>query len=331
MIDVVSACNLTCPSCPKGNSNTVKNARGIMTPEHLAEILAKASKETIITSVWLFNWTEPLIHPRLPELVEIASAYAPCLLSSNLNLPKVNYDSLLSKEPATFFVSVSGFNQGTYKKSHRGGNIEIVKQNMFRLSLAKARADSKTQLVVLFHRYLDNLEDERQMKEYAQNLGFRFEPRWARLLPIEKNLQYLEDPSQLSREDLDLVARLALPPSRAVLDAVDIDDAGYCPLREKTLVVNSQGQVQLCCIVYDEGRFGIGNYLDEPLDVLLQRKRAHETCQACIKSGIMGLFQFRLDRKCELIAKTNVIDHYTRSARVSSDELRSYLTAEPAG
>ena len=41
-IDVVSACNLKCPSCPVGNSEDVTRSKGIMASELLEEILKKA-------------------------------------------------------------------------------------------------------------------------------------------------------------------------------------------------------------------------------------------------------------------------------------------------
>ena len=70
LIDVVGTCNLKCPTCPVGNSPQEGNARGAMPREKLEAILLKARAECTVESVALFNWTDPLIHPRLPELVE---------------------------------------------------------------------------------------------------------------------------------------------------------------------------------------------------------------------------------------------------------------------
>ena len=41
-IDVVDSCNLTCPSCPCGNSKGYARRSGLMTKALLDEILAKA-------------------------------------------------------------------------------------------------------------------------------------------------------------------------------------------------------------------------------------------------------------------------------------------------
>jgi MoaA/NifB/PqqE/SkfB family radical SAM enzyme len=70
-IDVLGSCNLKCPSCPVGNFKEVKNPTGFMSPELLREILSKALNEYKISFIYLYNWTEPLLHPQLPELIEV--------------------------------------------------------------------------------------------------------------------------------------------------------------------------------------------------------------------------------------------------------------------
>lgn len=183
-IDVVGSCNLSCPSFPIGNSQEVENIRGAMAPKLLDNILKKASEESEIKFIELFNWTEPLIHPKISQLVEIAQSYAPCHLSSNLNLKKVNFDELLSKNPHYFRISISGFNQSTYSKTHRDGDIEVVKKNMMLLAESKKRVSSNTIIEVLYHRYLGNLDDEILTRDFAEKLGFSFMSVWAYMMPV---------------------------------------------------------------------------------------------------------------------------------------------------
>lgn len=311
-IDVVSACNLKCPSCPRGTALEPRHTTGIMTPELLGEILSKASRECIIHEVWLFNWTEPLIHPRLAELVEVASSYAPCALSSNLNLTKVDYERLLSKNLKFFCISVSGFSQETYAKSHRGGNIELVKKQMFRLSLAKAKLYVDTPLVLRYHRYLDNLHEESSMRQYAERLGFYFEPIWASLIAVEKCLQYIEDPLRLSEQERVLIGRLAVPPSGQALIAAQRSANHSCLIREEQIVMNSRGEVQLCCGVFDESRFTVATYLDDSLADIQAKKAQQKICMTCMSAGILNLFSNTSD-DCDMVARMNVLDYYRRT------------------
>ena len=153
-IDVVSACNLMCPSCPIGNSKNVKNSTGLMSQELLDKILHKASSECEIEFIGLFNWTEPLIHPRLVDLVELAESYGPCHLSSNLNLSKVDFESLLATNLELFRISISGFTQWNYSRTLQGGDIEIVPGVIAQLPEAVTKVGSKTSVQVLCRRYL---------------------------------------------------------------------------------------------------------------------------------------------------------------------------------
>lgn len=136
-INVIGACNLRCPSCPVGNLQEVRNPAGAMAPELLDRILAKARRECTVSGAGLYNWTEPLLHPRLAELVRVVHAHGiACHLSANLNLAR-NLEAVLRENPEFLRVSLSGFTQETYGVTHHGGQIERVKANMVELARVK--------------------------------------------------------------------------------------------------------------------------------------------------------------------------------------------------
>jgi len=308
-IDVVSACNLSCPSCPVGNSTGVRKSKGIMEPEFLEKILHKASTECEIDFIGLFNWTEPLIHPRIAELVEIAGSYAPCHLSSNLNLAKIDYEAVLRKNPRYFRISLSGFNQSVYSKTHKGGDIEVVKKNMLKLSEAAANVGSRTKIEVLYLRYLGNADDELLMRYYSETLGFLFRPIWAYLMPLEKVLQYVSDPASLSEQDQRLVEMLALPPGPEVIEASRSVREEKCALLEDQITLNSQGVVQLCCALFDENRFSINRFLDKTFEEIQNKKRKMDICRECMSNGVHNLALYN-SPKYDQIAGMNVLKHY---------------------
>src|SRR5689334_153588 len=124
-IDVLGAgaCTLRCPCCPVGNMPKMHNRKGLMSTDLLQRILDKAVSECEVEAVMLFNWTEPLLHPELPELIRIVRNHGlRCDLSSNLNeMPRI--DEVLRAEPTNLRISMSGFHQETYDKTHRGGDV----------------------------------------------------------------------------------------------------------------------------------------------------------------------------------------------------------------
>jgi MoaA/NifB/PqqE/SkfB family radical SAM enzyme len=287
-IDVLGSCNLRCPSCPVGNSRDIKLPTGFMDPRLLAAIIAKAKAECAVVGVGLFNWTEPVLHPKLPELIRIVESNGiPCHLSSNLNQMR-NIDAILAANPYSFRISASGFTQDVYGYTHRGGDIERVKQHMIELADAKRRLNATTLIHVLYHRYKHNLADERPMREFAHSLGIGFEGVWAFMMPLEKILAYVDDdPTEatLTDEDHQLIGNLALPLKEAIAAAEKHREAP-CSLRDGQMTMDFEGNVQLCCSTYDTRRFTLGKYLASSFEELQAKKHAHDMCARCMHRGV---------------------------------------------
>jgi hypothetical protein len=126
------------------------------------------------------------------------------------------------------------------------------------------------------------------MRAFARRLGIRFQPVWAFMMPIEKVLAYVnDDPGEatLSPEDRRLIGDLALPLGEAITAATRHRDAP-CSLQDAQITLDFQGNVQLCCGLYDARRFTLGRYLEVPLAELQARKYAHDMCGRCMARGV---------------------------------------------
>ena len=310
-IDVVGSCNLRCPSCPVGNSWEARTSVAYMRPELMDRIVRKATSECRVSGVYLYNWTEPFLHPDLAGMIRIVQSHdIPCGLSSNLNIvPKL--DAVMEANPHVRKVSLSGFTQDTYGETHRRGDIEVVKRNMAEVARTKERTGATTRLVVAFHRYLGNHDDEARMKEYAESLGFEFEPAWAYLMPLEKMLAFADPDAtdvRLTGEDRALIDRLALPLD-AALDASKRARRKPCVLRARQMAITAQSDVMLCCTAFDQRKYKLARFLDTSLADLQKMKYGHEACGTCMKHGIHVLFTYGSD-EIDQIALENVARHY---------------------
>jgi len=310
-VDILGTCNLTCPSCPVGNSANIKAPTGHMSLELLDKILKKATAECEVTGFALYNWTEPLLHPKLPDMIRLIRSYEiNCLLSANLNLIK-NINAVMEANPGGLRITVSGFTQEQYGWTHRDGDIEVVKKNMAEVARAKERSGATTNVTVGFLRYLGNHDDELKMKEYATSLGFGFEPLWAYLMPLEKVLAYAEPDSidvELTHDDRELINRLALPLDRSIEVAKKYKERP-CNLRDRQMALNFRGEVMLCCTVYDQGKYKLANFLDTPLDELQDVKYRHSMCGSCMKHGLHVLATYGT-KELDEIALANVAKQY---------------------
>ena len=306
-VDVVGRCNLSCPSCPVGNMSGTPLQTGYMSPDFLDQIVVKATSECKVTNFALYNWTEPFIHPDLPEMIRVVKAHdIGCDLSTNLNLGK-QIDKVVAANPDVIKISVSGFNQENYGITHHGGDIEVVKANMKRLAASKKAHKSSTRIIVIFHRYLKNQQEELDMRELAASLGFDFTTYWAYLMPLEKNLAFLgyrNGMPDFNEGDKALVNRLALPLLQAI-EVARTSQVSDCRLRERQMAINSEGKVMLCCSVFDQSRYELAPYLDTPLDELQTMKYAHSMCSSCMKEGLHVLMTYG-DKRLEDLALENV-------------------------
>lgn len=293
-IDVFGHCNLRCPSCPVGNFGTddPKSFRaGLMDQSTLEAILEKGLAETNVTSVGLFNWTEPLLNPDLPKLIRTVKSYGLfCSISTNLNVLR-DPESLLDSNLDWLRISVSGFNQEVYERGHKGGDVTKVRENMKRLAEARTKVGSKTDIEVFFHKYRDNEEDEELMRAYAEELGFRFVSAWAYLMPVEKMLKISKEggsANSLSADDRELVDRLALSPDKA-LDVTRDHKIDRCNLYDY-LTIDVRGDIYLCCASSGAPTNKLGNYLELPIEKIRELQYSHNLCGDCIKYGLPDLY-----------------------------------------
>lgn len=291
-IDVLASCNLSCPSCPVGNMPGLPAPASRMSPEAFEEILLKIKRETPgTTQIGLYNWAEPILHPELPKLLAIARKHQmPVALSCNFNSSR-NLEAILREEPMSFRVSVSGFHQKTYERTHQKGDIEKVKTHLRELRETMDRLKSKTQVQVAYHCYIDNLGDDyTQMRAFCAELGFFFLPMWAYFMPIEKLLTVFEG-KDLSEQDQGVLRLLAVTPHEA-RDVARLRKSPDCTLRSHQTAINSDGSVALCCGVYDRKHNIAPKFVDATFDELQAAKYQHALCRRCMHNGIHDLVTY---------------------------------------
>lgn len=287
-LDVVGSCNLKCPSCPVGNSINANSKKPM--PAGLFEQIVKKAALDGVRSLHLYNWTEPLVHPKIGEFISLVeSSGIKCGISSNLNIAK-NMESAIRANPSFFRISLSGFTQEVYGLGHAGGDISVVKENMIRLAELKTSLNVKTDIEVYYHRYLDNVDEESKMREFSEKLGFRFSAAFATFMPLEKTLAVVENDGSISQSDRQVMGRLALPPSPDVIDIARRHKNASCGLKDAMITLDCEGNAILCCSVFDQKKYSVGNYLELSLAEIQSRKDTISDCKSmCDRCTSHGL------------------------------------------
>lgn len=222
-------------------------------------------------------------------------------MSTNLNLRK-RIQEIADARPDGVRISLSGFHQDAYEETHAGGNIEEVKENMRELADAVVRNGRRTMLSVLFHRYIDNQADETAMKAYAEELGYKFEPVWAYLMPLEKTLAYAEG-AEMSSRDNAIIEKLALPLDDAI-DAARRAPIVRCKLRDNQMAITPDGAVSVCCSTYEQPN--IAQFLDTDFETIQSRKYTQDICRRCMKHGLHVLSTYGIADQFDAMAVARV-------------------------
>ena len=284
-IDVFSHCNLRCPSCLVGNKfgNTSEWPKGLMSAKTLDQILEKATRECTVQWVSLFNWTEPLLHPNIVELIGTVKKYgAPISLSSNLNVLR-DPEALVAANPNFLRISLSGFTQAVYERGHRDGDIEIVKKNMVALAKARTSTSSATHVEVFFHKYAYNLHELDAMKSFSEELGFQFTAFLAQIYPVEKIIAIAK--GSVTDADREVLDALALPLDQALSFTAAKGFSG-CTLLDDQVAIDVNGNVAICCAASMDRSNSVGNFLTTPLAEIQRLRNSHALCGSCMELGI---------------------------------------------
>jgi MoaA/NifB/PqqE/SkfB family radical SAM enzyme len=284
-IDVVGTCNLRCPSCPVGNLTASSRPRGFMPLGLFEQIVDKLIEESPVPrpEIWLFNWGEPLLHPDLPAMIKrLNQHHLPSFLSTNLNIRK-GLDKTIAANPGTIKVSLSGFSQATYGKTHARGRIDRVKDNLYRIRRLIDRYRVGTRVWIGQHVYQTNRHEVEPVAELCRELDFDHRPIAAYYQPLEKMLDIAEG----RMSDEPILGQLLEHPAEYLSRQARWRDQRYdCELRANQTVINHDGSVALCCTVYEPANMLGVNFVDTKREQIETLKYEHETCSRCQRAGL---------------------------------------------
>lgn len=147
-IDVTNGCQLSCPLCPTGLKQQDRPIR------NLSQELFKNLLDEIGDFVFFidfFNWGEPLINKKLDEYIKIANQKKIwTTISTNLSLPLTDQriQDLIESGLSEVIISADGASPETYMTYRRGGNFELVMENMQRFVRMKKLLGRKNPFIV---------------------------------------------------------------------------------------------------------------------------------------------------------------------------------------
>lgn len=334
-LEINSACNLKCSMCIQGDLNGFSHQNGVMPQTLFEQVVDKIANENSQSDICLYGNSEPFVHPRLAECIAyIRSKDINCLVSTNFHIIK-RLKSVLEAKPTILIISLSGFNQETYQKAHREGDIEKVKENMRELAQLKKDLNSDVPVLVHYHLYKDNWGNEYDlMKAFAEDLGFSITPTWARSISMEKTIQYLRHKEreengyvpklevskaawgeqkdwtkilpEVTEDFLNEIERLGITPDEMSKEYSQYTTPDVCPVGDLFTYIRYDGSVSLCSCFADRRLSIAPSFLEISQQEIRRRRRWQSICKECLRYKMYMYFHILDTPKWEDIMEKKI-------------------------
>lgn len=253
-VDTGNICNLKCPFCPTNNGeysfsspkfpSVLKRERCFLDLEKYALVL-EAFGETLF-SLSLFDWGEPFLNKNIFEMVFMAKEFnIEVCLSTNLNIKDPDLAQKICEcYPDSLILSIDGICSETYRKYRRGGDFELVMENVQKIAAYKRKYSlKKPELIWQFLVFKHNEHEIPFVDTFARSHG-------ADIVKISNAYIYHEDWIPVNKKYHPLEAR-----------------KNSCDFLWTTATIEATGSLSPCCVNrdsrYDFGEFTTAQELRE--------------------------------------------------------------------
>jgi MoaA/NifB/PqqE/SkfB family radical SAM enzyme len=172
-VELTNFCNLRCPVCPVGTKDLTRPPLA-MEVGRFERLMAEVGPYLLVLALWA--WGEPLLHPQLERILQIARQYPTAtLLSTNgQNLDDERVQQALTRQPPTYLiVAIDGLCDETNARFRRGARLQPALDGVRRLAAWKAATGSP--YPVLHCRFMVMEHNEHELpglRDFAVAAGF---------------------------------------------------------------------------------------------------------------------------------------------------------------
>ncbi len=171
--ELTNYCNLRCPVCPTG-TRTVDRPPLAMEPALFEKLWDEAGPYLLTASLWA--WGEPLLHPRLREILRVARRHdVVTLLSTNGQslAQEPVLEALIEEPPHYLIVALDGLTDETNSAFRSGARIAPILEGVRILAdLKRQRGRRRPILNMRFIVWKHNQHEVAGVRQFAAAHGF---------------------------------------------------------------------------------------------------------------------------------------------------------------
>ncbi|MBB6636889.1 radical SAM/SPASM domain-containing protein [Cohnella thailandensis] len=276
-IEITSVCNLACSFCPE-----TKRQAQFLKPERFRHILDEIKPHT--DSIYLHVKGEPLLHPRIDELLDISAEKGfKVNITSNGTLLHKNREKLLNK-PALRQMNFS-------LHSFDGHEGSTDKEGYVRKVISFAKEAARDHGVLISFRLWNLTEDN------AANLARRRNRDILEMIEREFELDYRIEEEFRRGKGIKLAERIYLNQDHEFkwpkLTEEEDSGRGFCHALRNQAGVLVDGTVVPCCLD-GEGVINLGNIHEKPFSEIIEGERANRMYDGFSRREVVE----ELCRKC---------------------------------
>jgi MoaA/NifB/PqqE/SkfB family radical SAM enzyme len=290
-IEISGTCNAKCLFCHSGKVPFDRNRR--ISPQLFENVVLHLKNINLLTkSVYLHSRGEPFMHRELGKILDICRAHnLNAVVSTNAskfpNLTRNQWRAIKQLK-----VSISGVTEKSYKLIY-GLNLNAVLRNIEKIA---RYATPSCNLKINWLQYKFNREEEGEARKWLESLGFKFKPKSAYLIQMDRLIDLKE--GRFSEQEFeDIKNYLLLDEERnkslrqGILDGVKSsiqeNKQTFICRQWDEIIINEDGELLKCCGVSPTRSENLlGNILNYSAEEVKQKKyEMNNTCKKCIEYG----------------------------------------------
>ena len=282
IIEPVNSCPVKCKMCSVGHADT--RVKTFMQIQDAEKYMKRLRQDFGATKLLFDNWGEPLLHPEISELINLARkmGFRQIRLSSSFSV-NCDLEKLVLSGLSDLCISISGLTPETYNVVHTHGNISLIKNNIKEICALRDRLHPSFKIILKWHRYKHNEHELYQAQAFAKKNKLWFIPYAGRLNGMDLLQKWHNNTLEPSFKKLvDNILFMNIM-QRKISKKLTMQACN----QKHRLIIDAEGNLQHCCL--DMHTKGIDFLKSTTHELIAYKRKPTKWCKICLEGNFIPI------------------------------------------